>query len=331
METRPLGRTGFDVTRMGLGMAALGRPSYINLGHADDLHGDVDIWSMRNNAHIVLNAAFDAGIRYFDAARSYGKAEEFLGTWIRSRHLPHRTTTISSKWGYTYIADWDVDATTQEVKEHSLHVLKRQWLKSREHLGGQLNIYQIHSATLESGVLDNIDVMNHLANLKREGVAIGISLSGEKQEETLRKAMDITIDGVQLFETVQATWNILERSTGNALQDAHNAGMGVIIKEALANGRLTPKNNDPNAIHMMTVLRQQSERLNTTVDALALAAVLNNSWADVVLSGAANVDHLQSNICAMDIAFDDEANTLLRQWIEAPAVYWGTRSELVWN
>ena len=331
METRPLGRTGFEATRIGLGMAALGRPGYINLGHGDDLNGDVDVNSMRRNAHDVLNAAFDVGIRYFDVARSYGKAEEFLGSWLRSRNLPFGTTTIGSKWGYTYVADWDVDADTHEVKEHSLHVLKRQWLESRKELGGQLNLYQIHSATLESGVLDNIDVMNHLANLKREGVAIGISLSGAEQAQTLRKAMAVTIDGVQLFETVQATWNILERSTGDALQDAHDSGMAVIIKEALANGRLTPKNDDPEADELMTVLRQQSERLKTTIDALSIAAVLNNRWADVVLSGAANVEHLQSNVCAVNVQFDDEADALLRQWIEVPQVYWGTRSELAWN
>ena len=37
---------------------------------------------MRAHAHAVLDAACDAGVRYFDAARSYGLAEEFLGSWL---------------------------------------------------------------------------------------------------------------------------------------------------------------------------------------------------------------------------------------------------------
>ena len=63
---------------MGLGLAALGRPGYINLGHATDLSRDYDVAAMADHAHTVLDAAWAAGIRYFDAARSYGRAEEFL-------------------------------------------------------------------------------------------------------------------------------------------------------------------------------------------------------------------------------------------------------------
>jgi aryl-alcohol dehydrogenase-like predicted oxidoreductase len=53
------------------------------------------------------------------------------------------------------------------------------------------------------------------------------------------------VDGVRLFDAVQATWNLLEPSAGPALAEAHAAGLGVIVKEALANGRLTDRNDDP--------------------------------------------------------------------------------------
>jgi aryl-alcohol dehydrogenase-like predicted oxidoreductase len=78
MELRILGRTGLTVSRLGLGLAALGRPGYINLGHAADLPATPDVPSMEAHAYAVLDAAWDAGIRYFDAARSYGRAETFL-------------------------------------------------------------------------------------------------------------------------------------------------------------------------------------------------------------------------------------------------------------
>src|SRR5215207_8243684 len=85
MIRRPLGRTSLQVTAIGLGLAALGRPGYITLGHADDLQGDYSVATMQAHTHAMLDHAWAAGIRYFDAARSYGRAEEFLGSWLRQR------------------------------------------------------------------------------------------------------------------------------------------------------------------------------------------------------------------------------------------------------
>ena len=53
-----------------------------------------------------------------------------------------------SKWGYTYTADWKIEADAHEVKEHSLAVLNRQAEESTSLLGPHLKLYQIHSATL---------------------------------------------------------------------------------------------------------------------------------------------------------------------------------------
>lgn len=48
----------------------------------------------------------------------------------------------------------------------------------------------------------------------------------------------LAIDGERLFNAVQATWNLLESSAAPALQTAHDAGLGAIVKESLADGRL---------------------------------------------------------------------------------------------
>ena len=87
METRALGSTGLVVSRIGLGMASLGRPGYINLQHGEDLGGDYGEVAMEQRACVVLDAAWNAGIRYFDAARSYGLAERFLSGWLNSRSV----------------------------------------------------------------------------------------------------------------------------------------------------------------------------------------------------------------------------------------------------
>ena len=329
MKLRPLGTTGLSVTPIGLGLAALGRPGYINLGHADDLDHTYDVTAMQNRTHAMLDAAWQAGIRYFDAARSYGRAEEFLGNWLRGRSLHAGDVTVGSKWGYTYTAGWQVEAEHHEIKDHTRPVLQRQWAETQVNLGDYVRLYQIHSATPESGVLSNPEVLHELARLKSQGIKIGLSLSGPDQAETLRRAMAIHLDGLRLFDCVQATYNLLEVSAGPMLQEAHAAGMGVIIKEALANGRLTPRN--PEFADPTHLLMQQATRLNTPLDALALAAVLHQSWVDVVLSGAATLNHLHANLKALDVQWDAEATFELGKITEPPSVYWKRRKTLRWN
>jgi aryl-alcohol dehydrogenase-like predicted oxidoreductase len=329
MQTRPLGQTGLAVTPLGLGLAALGRPGYINLGHADDLGRDYDRAAMEARAHEVLDAAFAEGVRYFDAARSYGDAERFLASWLARRGLERGDVTVGSKWGYTYTANWQVSADKHEVKDHSLAVLRRQAGESREILGGWLNLYQIHSATLESGVLDDAGVLGELVKLRERGWRIGLSLTGPRQAETLRKAMVCHADGVRVFDVVQATWNLLEPSCGEALGEARSAGVGVIIKEALANGRLTPRNADPAFAARRQALEATARRLGCEVDALALAAALRRG--DVVLSGAATAGQLRANAKALAVAWDDEAERELA-WLAEPAEgYWRARAGLAWN
>src|SRR5690606_41923349 len=167
--------------------------------------------------HAVLDAAYDNGVRYFDVARSYGKAEEFLASWLEARDLKPNDVTVASKWGYTYTADWKVNATTHEVKDHSLPILKKQWQESKAILGDYLNIYQIHSATLDTGVLQNKDILLELAKMKSEGIQIGVTVSGENQAALIGKAINVRVDGVRLFDSVQATWNVLEQSASDAL------------------------------------------------------------------------------------------------------------------
>jgi aryl-alcohol dehydrogenase-like predicted oxidoreductase len=331
METRELGRTGLAVTRIGLGMAALGRPGYMVLGHASDLAGGTTVDAMRHGAHAVLDAAWELGIRYVDAARSYGRAEEFVATWLQARGLPPGEMVVGSKWGYAYTAGWRVDAPVHEVKEHTPEQLARQCAESLALLGPNLRLYQIHSATLDTGVLDNAGVIDGLARLKAGGVAIGLSLTGARQADTLRRAMEVRADGEPLFGVVQATWNVLEPSAGPALAGAHAAGLGVIVKEALANGRLTTRNHEPAYGRELATLQAQAARLGTTPDALAIAAVLAQPWADVVLSGAATPAHLRSNAAAVDVALDDEARTRLAALAHDPAAYWDERGRLPWT
>ncbi len=319
---RSLGRTGLLVSRLGLGLAALGRPGYINLGHADDLNRNYDPPSMQAHAHEVLDAAWESGIRYFDVARSYGRGEEFLGRWLTSRQIDPASVVVASKWGYIYTANWQVTAEKHEVKEHTRAVFDRQLDESSRFLGAHLDIYQIHSATLESGVLENTAVLEGLRALRQSGVKVGLSLSGPRQADTLCRALEL-----DLFDVVQATWNLLEPSVGPALAEAHRCGMGIVIKEALANGRLTERNTDPNFAHKLRHLQELAAKQSARVDAMALSAVLAQPWADVVLSGAATVAQCLSHRQALEVKWTGD----VADFAEPAEDYWSKRAVLAWN
>lgn len=322
-----MGRDGPTVTRMGLGLAALGRPAYINLGRRDDLRGSRSVAAFRQRSAQVLDHAYELGLRYFDAARSYGRAEEFLADWLRSREPLPEAVVCGSKWGYTYVGRWRMDVEVHEVKDHSLTQLRRQLEESRSWLGGHLNLYQIHSATLESGVLDDLAVLRELLSLARGGVQIGLTVSGVRQGEVIRKALELAVDGDNPFSCVQATWNPLEPSAGPALNDAHRAGWGVIIKEALANGRLaaSPESGGSSAVEAL------ARSLGVGRDAISLAFVLSQEWVDVALSGAVTVEQLDSNVQAFQVASDPSRLEVLEGLAEPPQQYWSKRANLPWS
>ncbi|MFN8643743.1 MAG: aldo/keto reductase [Candidatus Binatia bacterium] len=315
-----LGRSGLPASRLGLGLAALGRPGYITLGHADDLRRDYAGAAMQAAAAAVLDAAHAAGVRYVDAARSYGRAEAFLAAWLASRGFPPGSISVGSKWGYAYTADWRVDAERHEVKDHSRAAFERQLAESRALLGAHLQLYQVHSVTPDSGILDDRDALRALAAARDAGLAIGLTLSGPRQGEILRRALAIRVDGAPLFAVAQATWNPLEPSAGEALREAHDAGLGVIVKEALANGRLTARNP------------ALAPRLAATARRLGATPVRSPSprrWPSPgpASSSAAPRPSRSCHRAALDLVLDDDLSSLA----EEPPRYWSTRAALPWN
>ncbi|HZB77017.1 MAG TPA: aldo/keto reductase [Solirubrobacteraceae bacterium] len=302
------------MSELGLGLAALGRPAYITLGHGADVQ-DRTVAGMERAAHAVLDRAYDAGLRRFDAARSYGRAEAFLASWLSARGLGRGDAWVSSKWGYRYTGAWRVDAAEHEIKDLSGAQLRRQWAQTSAQLGPWLWLYQIHSATVESGVLDDADVRAGLDEVRAAGVRVGLSVTGTGQAATIERALE-----VGGFDAVQATWNLHERSVEEALARAHAAGLEVYVKEALANGRLAGGAAPP-------ALVAAARERGTTPDALALAAALAQPWATVVLSGAATVAQLESNLAACEVAWDGG----LEELREPAEEFWAARAALPWN
>src|ERR1700721_3307665 len=163
MPTAALGTGGPVVSRVGLGLAALGRPAYITSGREENLP-DRSVTGLRTRTFSMLDAAYAAGVRYVDAARSYGRAEEFLAGWLAERG--HADVVVGSKWGYRYTGDWRLDAAQQEVKEHSLAMFTTQLAQSRALLGDRLVLYQVHSLAVAFGFCAAAPLLCALSRLR---------------------------------------------------------------------------------------------------------------------------------------------------------------------
>lgn len=309
--------------RLGLGLAAVGRPGYINLGRGRDLPAGRSVEALRERTHELLDAAYAQGVRYLDVARSYGRSEEFLAGWLTAR--PEiQDVVVGSKWGYTYTAGWTTDAEQHEVKDHSLATYERQRAESDALLGDRLDLYQIHSVTPDSPALTDKDLHARLAEAAAQGLTVGFSTSGPAQADAIRAALAVTVDGEPLFRTVQSTYNVLETSAGPALAEAHDAGLTVIVKEGMANGRLA----EP---HAPEALRAVARETGAGCDAVALALVLRQPWAGVVLSGAATTGQLASNLRAAAVGLDEHQSDRLATLAEDPRAYWQRRGQLPWH
>ncbi|MCX4879557.1 aldo/keto reductase [Streptomyces sp. NBC_00847] len=308
---------------IGLGLAAVGRPGYINLGRDQDLGDNRSVETLRRRTHELLDAAYAQGVRYFDVARSYGRSEEFLADWLSARP-DIDDIVVGSKWGYTYTAGWSADAETHEVKDHSAPTYERQRAETDVLLGDRLDLYQIHSVTPDSPALTDKELHAKLAEAAARGTTIGFSTSGPAQAEAIRAALAVTVDGEPLFRTVQSTYNALETSAAPALAEAHDAGLTVIVKEGMANGRLA----DP---HAPDALKAVAAQTSLGCDAIALGLILREPWAGVVLSGAATVTQLASNLHAAVVDLDEDQLARLATLVQEPAAYWEQRGRLPWH
>ena len=309
-------------TKIGLGLAAIGRPEYINIRENTPI--DKSFATFKKNALEMLDYAYKIGVRYFDTAASYGKGEEFLIEWNDKRN--YKDVILGSKWGYTYVANWQLGyAGKHEIKEHSIDKLKEQWSRAKLLLPN-LKIYQIHSATFDTGVLENMEVLNELHRLKKEfKITIGLSTSGANQKDIIEKSLDIKLGDDSLFDSFQVTYNILEQSAFPILEKLRASNKTIIIKEALANGRVFLKDAQSELLNLL------AEKYKVGVDAIALRFVIDTLNPTYVLSGASSTDQLKENYKALDFKLTVNEIEDLKKLKKSPSNYWDERNKLTWH
>ena len=313
---------------IGLGTAAIGRPLYINIKKEIDTE-PFSLSKFKQKGIKVLEEAYNSGVRYFDTSPGYGIAEQLLEEWLKTKN--DSSIQVSTKWGYTYVANFDPKAKQHEVKEHSIKKLNEQWGYSKNLLPF-LKVYQIHSATLNTGVLDNIDVLNRLHELKKENnIIIGLTTTGDNQIEVLEKGLSVEIENEKLFQSFQCTYNILDQSISKYKNELQSLSGPFIIKEALANGRLLPNNNFPEYRKLYNFMQHLARKYNVTPDAIALRYCIDVFPKAMVLSGANNSLHLQSNLKVNQFTLTEAEIKELAAYRVSNVSYWKERKLLNWN
>lgn len=308
-------------------MAALGRPQYINIRKEPAVKFELE--SFKELGKEVLETAYKSGIRYYDTAPGYGLAEQLLLDWVKEKNDPE--IEVATKWGYVYVANFDANAKVHEIKDHGLQNLSQQWQFSQRLLP-QLSTLQIHSATFETGVLENKAVLEKLLQLKHDHtLKIGLTTTGDNQVEVLKHALDVELNGEALFDVFQVTYNLLDQSLGSMKNQLNKLGKRVVIKEALANGRILPNQNYPGYAPLYKALQRISQKYNAGVDAVALRFCLQTIQPFMLLSGASKTYQLVENLKVTTFELTDEELNELSQFKVTPQFYWSERKLLPWN
>ncbi|HYA44876.1 MAG TPA: aldo/keto reductase [Acidimicrobiales bacterium] len=211
MQTRRLGKTGFDVSVMGMGCWQLGGD-----------WGDLD----EAQAMATLHMAADAGVTFFDTADVYGdgRSEHLVGRLLAER--PGEGLIVATKCGRRVV---------QDVANYTPSAL-RDWTKrSRDNLGlDTLPLTQLHCPPDE--VFENDVVFETLDALVSEGILHAYGVSVETVAQGLRAIMRPGVAAVQVI------FNAFRLKPLQQLFPAcENADVGVIARVPLASGLLTGK------------------------------------------------------------------------------------------
>lgn len=315
-----------DNNVIGLGTAAIGRPQYINI---KENVGELSLDEFKQQGLAVLDKAYSLGIRYFDTAPGYGMAEQLLIDWLQERKF--NDVEVATKWGYTYVANFVKDAKIHEVKDHSFIKLNEQWLVSQK-FGKSLKLYQIHSAGFDTEVLTDKSVHERLFEIKQTSNAlIGITSSGSEQVKTIEKALLIKVNREDLFDAFQITYNVFDQSLLDIIDELKTKGKTVIIKEALANGRVFPNVGYPKYRQVYSYLEALAVKYEVGIDAVAIRFVIDSINPTKVLSGASTCEQLIENLKANTFKLTSKEVESLKKLSVSPQSYWAERKELEWR
>ncbi len=209
---RPLGDTGLVVSPLGLGTVKLGRDQGVKYPNGFQIPDD-------DEARMLLKMSRDLGINLIDTAPAYGRSEERLGPLLRGQR---QDWVIVSKVGEEFSDgqsrhDFSAEHTRRSV-ERSLQRLETDFI----------DLVLVHSDGNDLMILEQCEVYQTLAELKREGKIRGFGFSGKTVEGGLK--------ALEHGDCAMVTFNLNERGEQAVIEYAAAHGKGILVKKALASG-----------------------------------------------------------------------------------------------
>ncbi|HSC49328.1 MAG TPA: aldo/keto reductase [Gaiellaceae bacterium] len=224
MERRRLGRTRLELSRIGLGCGNFG-----GIGSAPELFGAGET---REQAFELMDAAWAAGVTFFDTAASYGggRSERWVGEWRAAREAP---VVLSTK------VYWSVSGDPAD-RGLSYTRIMRELEGSLSRLGvDAVDMYLTHEPDPETPIEETLRALDELVRSGKVRAIGASNLDARQLEEALETSERL---GLARFEWVQNEYSLLRRrAEGDVLPLCEGEGLGFTPFSPLAGGWLTGK------------------------------------------------------------------------------------------
>lgn len=221
MERRELGRSGLLVSRIGLGCGNFG-----GIGSAPELFG---LGEGEDEASALMDAAWAAGIDFFDAAPSYGggRSESWIGRWRSERAAP---VLLSSK------VYWSVSGDPAD-RGLSRERILREVEGSLERLRTErIDMYLTHAPDPETPIEETLLALDELVRAGKVRAIGASNVDSAQLEEALETSARL---GIARYEWVQNEYSLLRREAErDVLPVCEREGLGFTPFSPLCGGWL---------------------------------------------------------------------------------------------
>ena len=274
METAILGRTGLRVSRLGVGLAEIGRYS------VDE----------PQQAERVLSSALDAGVTFLDTAECYGNSEELVGNAVSHRRDEY---VLATKAGHVPRGSSGEPWTGKTVGDGIDNSLRR--LKT-----DCVDLVQVHAYDISAPTPD--DVLRALTDARDAGKTRFLGYSGENEDAVWALQTG-------LFDALQTSFNLVDQCARHLLFELAGAnGVGIIAKRPIANAVWGKAVSGTGTEIVAGTTKERLRRAKAILDmgpiadapedpiAMALGFVLGNDEVVTAIVGTGNPEHMLENI-----------------------------------
>jgi aryl-alcohol dehydrogenase-like predicted oxidoreductase len=311
VEYRRLGGTNLELSRIGLGCGNFG-----GVGSAPELFGQGE---SEDEAFAIMDAAWAAGINFFDTAASYGggRSESWVGAWRAERGAP---VLLSTK------VFWSVHGDPSDRGLGRERILRELDGSLSRLQAEHVDMYLTHEPDPETPIAETLQTLDELVRSGKVRAIGASNLNGAQLEEALDTSARL---GLARFEWVQNEYSLLRRGPElDVLPVCAREGLGFTPFSPLGGGWLTGKYRraEPYPAGSRMTLRPEpysdlethgtyraldgfraaaAERAVEPV-ALATAWVLSHPQVTALVVGPRRPDHLQPALAALELTLSPE-------------------------